>query len=181
MDVPHQFHELLDSTAVALVGTLGRRGEPQVTPIWFLWDEGVVRMSLVEGRQKLRNLRLAVRLGIAFGALALGLAIVATVAFVSADSTQSSIDTPVHRSVRATALDSDLEVRSHDIAHGVSQHLYVFDGDLSARTRSSRTSCRCAIRTPRTSGSCPSSRRTPRPRTSSTRTPPPATPSASRT
>jgi nitrogen fixation/metabolism regulation signal transduction histidine kinase len=81
--------------------------------------------------QKLRNLRLAVRLGIAFGALALGVAIVATVAFISADSTQSSIESLVHRSVRSTAIVSDMETRSHDIAHGVSQHLYVYDGDIT--------------------------------------------------
>lgn len=51
------FHQLLRSTAVAFVSTLGKRGEPQVTPIWFLWDDESVRISLVEGRQKLRNLR----------------------------------------------------------------------------------------------------------------------------
>lgn len=51
------FHGLLGSTAVAFVSTIGKRGEPQVTPLWFLWDGDVVRISLVEGRQKLRNLR----------------------------------------------------------------------------------------------------------------------------
>ena len=40
-----------------MVGTIGRHGEPQVTPLWFLWDGERVRMSLVDGRQKLRNLR----------------------------------------------------------------------------------------------------------------------------
>jgi PPOX class probable F420-dependent enzyme len=48
---------LLESTAVAFVSTIGPRGEPQTTPLWFLWEGGVVRFSLVEGRQKLRNLR----------------------------------------------------------------------------------------------------------------------------
>lgn len=64
MDIPEEFHALLDSTAVALVGTLGPRGEPQVTPSWFLWDQGVVRFSLVEGRQRLRNLRRDPRLAV---------------------------------------------------------------------------------------------------------------------
>jgi len=27
------------------------------TPLWFLWDDGAVQFSLVDGRQKLRNLR----------------------------------------------------------------------------------------------------------------------------
>ncbi|MEV8376067.1 PPOX class F420-dependent oxidoreductase [Kribbella sp. NPDC056861] len=57
MEIPAAFHDLLASTAVAFVSTLGKRGEPQVTPLWFLWDGEVVRISLVEGRQKLRNLR----------------------------------------------------------------------------------------------------------------------------
>lgn len=55
--IPDDFHPLVNSTAVALVSTLGRDGEPQVTPIWFMFDSEAVRFSLVEGRQKLRNLR----------------------------------------------------------------------------------------------------------------------------
>ncbi|WP_214404970.1 PPOX class F420-dependent oxidoreductase [Pseudonocardia lacus] len=57
MDVPEPLRYLLDSTAVAFVSTIGPRGEPQTTPLWFLHDAGTVRISLVEGRQKLRNLR----------------------------------------------------------------------------------------------------------------------------
>ncbi|MFB6725465.1 PPOX class F420-dependent oxidoreductase [Kribbella sp. NPDC056345] len=57
MEIPAEFKELLSSTAVAIVGTIGKNGEPQITPQWFLWDGEQVRISLVEGRQKLRNLR----------------------------------------------------------------------------------------------------------------------------
>jgi PPOX class probable F420-dependent enzyme len=57
VEIPVQFHDLLSSTAIAFVGTIGKRGEPQVTPQWFHWDGERVRISLVEGRQKLRNLR----------------------------------------------------------------------------------------------------------------------------
>jgi PPOX class probable F420-dependent enzyme len=57
MDVPPSLRDLLDSTAVAFVSTIGPRGEPQTTPLWFLHEGGAVRISLVEGRQKLRNLR----------------------------------------------------------------------------------------------------------------------------
>ena len=56
-EIPAVFHDLLSSKAVAMVGTIGRSGEPQVTPLWFLWDGERVRISLVYGRQKLRNLR----------------------------------------------------------------------------------------------------------------------------
>ena len=56
-EVPPDLVPLLDSTAVAFVSTIGPKGEPQTTPIWFLWRDGAVRFSLVDGRQKLRNLR----------------------------------------------------------------------------------------------------------------------------
>jgi len=57
VSIPPEWVALLESTAVAFVSTLGPRGEPQTTPQWFLWEDGSVRISLVEGRQKLRNLR----------------------------------------------------------------------------------------------------------------------------
>ncbi len=57
MTIPEDFHDLLSSRAVAFVSTIGKNGGPQTTPIWFLWDGERVRISLVEGRQKLRNLR----------------------------------------------------------------------------------------------------------------------------
>ncbi|WP_232664840.1 PPOX class F420-dependent oxidoreductase [Pseudonocardia sp. TRM90224] len=59
------FHDLLDSTAVAFVSTIGKAGEPQITPLWFLRDGEHVRISLVEGRQKLRNLRRDPRISLA--------------------------------------------------------------------------------------------------------------------
>lgn len=55
--IPSELASLLDTTAVALVSTIGPKGEPQTTPIWFLYEGGVVRFSLVDGRQKLRNLQ----------------------------------------------------------------------------------------------------------------------------
>src|SRR5690606_27102137 len=56
-EIPTELLPLLESTAVALVSTIGPRGEPQTTPLWFLWEDGRLRLSLVEGRQKLKNLR----------------------------------------------------------------------------------------------------------------------------
>ena len=55
--IPTDLAPLLESTAVAFVSTIGPKGEPQTTPIWFVWKDGAVRFSLVDGRQKLRNLR----------------------------------------------------------------------------------------------------------------------------
>ncbi len=65
MEIPGEFHDLLASRAVAFVATIGKHGEPQMTPIWFLWDGERVRLSLVEGRQKLRNLRRDPRISVA--------------------------------------------------------------------------------------------------------------------
>jgi len=55
--IPPGLAPLLASTAVAFVATIGPGGEPQTTPIWFVWKDGAVHFSLVDGRQKLRNLR----------------------------------------------------------------------------------------------------------------------------
>lgn len=57
-EIPAELQPLLESSAaVAFVSTIGPRGEPQTTPLWFVWQDGTLRFSLVEGRQKLRNLR----------------------------------------------------------------------------------------------------------------------------
>jgi PPOX class probable F420-dependent enzyme len=65
VEIPPEFHDLLSSRAIAFVGTLGKRGEPHVTPIWFIWDGERVRLSLVAGRQKLRNLERDPRISLA--------------------------------------------------------------------------------------------------------------------
>lgn len=57
VEIPVELEPLLHSTALALVSTIGRAGEPQTTPMWFTWKQGTVHFSLVDGRQKLRNLR----------------------------------------------------------------------------------------------------------------------------
>ena len=82
--------------------------------------------------QTFRNLRLAVRLGVAFGALALGLVIVAAVALASAGQNQSALESISKERVPALELVSDLGERTQSIAHKTAQHLYVFDGDLGA-------------------------------------------------
>jgi len=62
--IPEEFHELLRSNVIAIVATLGKNGEPQATPLWFLWDGERVSFSLVEGRQKLKNLRRDARISV---------------------------------------------------------------------------------------------------------------------
>ena len=55
---------LLESTAIAFVSTIGPTGAPQTTPLWFLWEADSLQFSLVDGRQKLRNLRRDPRLSV---------------------------------------------------------------------------------------------------------------------
>jgi PPOX class probable F420-dependent enzyme len=54
--IPASHLDLLDSTALAHIATLGTQGEPQSSPVWFGWDGENVRFSLTKGRQKYRNL-----------------------------------------------------------------------------------------------------------------------------
>jgi PPOX class probable F420-dependent enzyme len=62
--VPPPLIPLLESTAIAFISTIGPKGAPQTTPQWFLWEDDALRFSLVEGRQKLRNLRRDPRLSV---------------------------------------------------------------------------------------------------------------------
>lgn len=56
--IPEEFEDnILMSKALAHVATIGPHGEPQSTPIRFIWDGTDVLISQTEGQQKLRNLR----------------------------------------------------------------------------------------------------------------------------
>ena len=54
--VPKTHENILQSTALAFVSTLGPKGEPQTSPVWFEWDGSVLRFSHTKARQKYRNL-----------------------------------------------------------------------------------------------------------------------------
>jgi PPOX class probable F420-dependent enzyme len=54
--IPESHQDLLD-TQVATLSTIGRDGRPQVTAIWFLHDDGEIKISLNDSRQKVKNLR----------------------------------------------------------------------------------------------------------------------------
>lgn len=56
MTIPASHADLLDSTALAHVATIGPNGEPQVTPVWFAWDGSHLRFSQTKIRQKYRNI-----------------------------------------------------------------------------------------------------------------------------
>ena len=54
-DFPDSHRDLLDAQ-VASLATIGSDGYPQVTEVWFLHDQGELRISLNTARLKTRNL-----------------------------------------------------------------------------------------------------------------------------
>ncbi len=54
--IPANYFDLLQATTVAHVATIGPQGEPQVSPVWFVWDGTALRFSMNKIRQKHRNL-----------------------------------------------------------------------------------------------------------------------------
>lgn len=62
--IPETHKDLLNSTALANVATIGPKGEPQVNPVWFDWDGEYLRFSQTKTRQKLRNLQRDPRIAI---------------------------------------------------------------------------------------------------------------------
>lgn len=55
--IPDSHRDLLENNQIVILATNGPAGEPQVTALWFLFDDGMIRMSINESRQKLKNLR----------------------------------------------------------------------------------------------------------------------------
>lgn len=55
--IPDSHKDLLESTALAHVATIGPNGGPQVNPVWFGWDGDLISFSQTKSRQKLRNLQ----------------------------------------------------------------------------------------------------------------------------
>ena len=87
--------------------------------------------------QKLRNLRLAVRLGVAFGALALGLARRLRRRVLVDRQPRHQGRLARRRRPRATRPWSTASPRgaAERVAHKVAQHLYVHDGDLATQDK----------------------------------------------
>ena len=54
--IPEQLLDLLQSTTLAYMATIGPKGEPQVSAVWFTWDGSHLLFALSKSRQKYRNL-----------------------------------------------------------------------------------------------------------------------------
>jgi len=55
--IPKNYADLLETRALAHVATLGPKGEPQNTPVWFWWDENHILLTLTKTAQKYMNLQ----------------------------------------------------------------------------------------------------------------------------
>lgn len=57
MAIPESFDDILkQKKAFASLATVGADGAPQVTPVWFDYDGGLIRFNTARGRVKDRNL-----------------------------------------------------------------------------------------------------------------------------
>lgn len=54
--VPLSHRDLLDKSQVAILTKKGPDGLPQTTALWFLVDDGTVKLSINTSRQKAKNL-----------------------------------------------------------------------------------------------------------------------------
>ena len=65
--IPQPYADLLASTALAHVATVGPDGAPQSSPVWFAWDGTFLRFAQVTGyQQKVRNLQREPRVALSF-------------------------------------------------------------------------------------------------------------------
>lgn len=62
--IPEDYRDLLNSTALAHVATIGPKGEPQSNPVWFDWNDEHLKFSQTKTRQKYRNVQRAPRISL---------------------------------------------------------------------------------------------------------------------
>lgn len=82
-----------------------------------------------------KNLRLAHRLAMAFGALGVAIIVVAVIGVIGLGSVERKTKEISEVSMPAVELAGHLDARTQTIVLLVSQHLYVFDGQLAEQDR----------------------------------------------
>ena len=63
--IPTSHQDLLNSTALTNVATVGPDDAPQVNPVWFDWDGTNLLFGQITTRQKVRNLQRDPRIAVA--------------------------------------------------------------------------------------------------------------------
>ncbi|HEY8288715.1 MAG TPA: PPOX class F420-dependent oxidoreductase [Acetobacteraceae bacterium] len=65
VEIPAAFHDLLTGKkAFASLATLMPDGSPQVTPVWFDYTNGNIRVNTAKGRVKARNMQEGARVAL---------------------------------------------------------------------------------------------------------------------
>jgi PPOX class probable F420-dependent enzyme len=65
VDIPSAFLDILTrKKAIAHIATLQPDGSPQVTPVWFDYTNGLIRVNTAKGRVKARNLSPGVKVAL---------------------------------------------------------------------------------------------------------------------
>lgn len=65
-DIPAGFHDLVTGKkAIANLATIMPDGSPQVTPVWFDYTNGRIRVNTAKGRVKARNMKEGARVALA--------------------------------------------------------------------------------------------------------------------
>jgi len=54
--IPETHADLIEKNQILILGTNGADGFPQITALWFLVEDGIVKASLNTARQKTKNL-----------------------------------------------------------------------------------------------------------------------------
>jgi PPOX class probable F420-dependent enzyme len=54
--IPESHADLIEKNQIMVLGTNGRDGFPQITALWFLVEDGTIKVSLNTARQKTKNL-----------------------------------------------------------------------------------------------------------------------------
>jgi PPOX class probable F420-dependent enzyme len=54
--IPASHRDLLDAPGVGALATIGPTGRPQVSAVWYLFDDDLIKLTIRADRQKIRNL-----------------------------------------------------------------------------------------------------------------------------
>ncbi|GHP01108.1 PPOX class F420-dependent enzyme [Reticulibacter mediterranei] len=69
-NIPASHLDILQSRALGYLATLGPKGEPQVSAVWFLWDGTYLLFAFNKKRQKYRNVLRDSRVAVALADIA---------------------------------------------------------------------------------------------------------------
>jgi PPOX class probable F420-dependent enzyme len=64
-DIPEKFRDLMTKKAFANVATVMSDGSPQVTPVWFDYTNGKIRVNTAKGRVKARTMTQGAKVALA--------------------------------------------------------------------------------------------------------------------